>query len=254
MPKLNLISAHILLMSIWCGQYKHHNHSSHVCDICCFCLKCHCCEKQNKCSGGLQNRHCCNKKKNVTKLFVDKMEIRRFEDSPTCSPHKHSHHNDHDYCRTLNPTRSHAQITYYDANVSQTISNGLNVKFNTNSFKSPDIVHNEITNNDTIIFLNIGVYKIEYMLTLEPNIDVTTVDEHIFAAYLNNVLCVNSKFGAGQSGNVTPYQLNGSFLLNVSSCNSTLTLKNIGSIPVTLARSIDSNSCVGANIVILRIS
>lgn len=230
----------------------------------------HCCrhnKKNNHCNHGA--RHCHNNDicRHINELFIDNINVRKHHSqspnnhySPHYSPHHSPHHHysprysPYRHCHSTNPTRTNAHFVYYDAVTAQTVLSTQNVKFNVNSVKSNDISHNEVTNNDSITLMRSGIYKICFVLTLEPPSDPSVVAEHTFCLYVNGTQHLSSKFGTGQFNNtVTPCQLAGSAIVNVTSDNSIIQLKNIGSSESILAKTLDSNTIVGASLDIMRI-
>jgi hypothetical protein len=145
-------------------------------------------------------------------------------------------------------------VIYYDAFTSQTIASGSNIKFNITGPKSSNIVHSDSINNDVITVGPRGVYKVEYTLTLDPQADTSAPpDDHVFAIVANNIVNVPSKFGNGQHNSIATYQINGSTLLVLDTDNTNISLRNVGATVVTLAKSLDTTTVVGASLILTKL-
>lgn len=225
-------------MSSWCRVIDDSNDLLHVCKSCHKCNKCHECSKSKTFKHN--KLHC----KYQSEIHVDKLHVNKI-----CGLIQNENK-----CHTIINKHSYAQFIYYDTFTVQTIASGASVKFNINGHKSDDIKHNDSLNNDIIVLDKCGIYKVDFVLTLDPQSDTSAPpDDHVFALIINNVLYPPSKFGNGQHNSIAPYQINGSAIIDVPD-ESTIKLVNVGATAVTLVKSLDTTTVVGASVTITRIN
>ncbi len=139
---------------------------------------------------------------------------------------------------------------YYKSSTPQIVLPNDNVIFNTKSLSRKI----SICNDDCyFIIAATGNFKIDFVLTLEPNSDISSPEAHIFGLVLNDNIISNGVFGSFQPNGIGSYQLCGSITQVITTAGSKIGLRNLSIIPVTLTNSINGIEITGASINIIKI-
>jgi len=156
--------------------------------------------------------------------------------------------------------RPHSQIGdpignfIYHNNIIQTIMPENNVQFNHTPIRR-GMQHSTLSNSDVITIDKIGVYKVDFTLTIEPFPDISAIpDGHIFCITLNQQEIFFTVVGTYQPNTMTPYQLTGSSIIDIDAINTHLSIKNLSSIPVTLTATVNGIEIAGAVLNIVKLS
>ncbi len=241
-------------MSGWCRAIDDVDDLLHVCRMCHKCMKCHDCSKTRKskhCGSSSYHKHGHHGHHNT--MHISKLCVGEIEGLKCAEPCKGEKGDPGPPGPVA--TLSHIHALYYDTFVTQTVLNGGNVKFNITGVKSSDVGHSDTVNNDVITLANAGVYKVDFNLTLDPQSDTSAPpDDHVFAVVVNGSVNAPSKSGNGQHNSIATYQITGSTILNVLNNNTTISLRNVGATPVTLAKSLDTTTVVGAYITLIKLA
>lgn len=141
----------------------------------------------------------------------------------------------------------------YNSNVTQTINNNATVQFNKTTVLR-GLNFNTVTNRDDLVISKAGIYEIKYVLTIEPYPDSTAAPTgHVFVLTLNGQNVSDTTVGDHQPNNLTPYQIVGHAVINVTNDNTVLNIKNLSVLPVTLTKSVNSVEVCGATLTVVKL-
>lgn len=140
---------------------------------------------------------------------------------------------------------------YYKSNIPQIIATSENVRFNMKTLSRKIM----LCHDDCSFTIEVpGNYKIDFILSIEPNVDLTGPPEaHIFGLTLNGNIINTGIFASYQPNNIGSYQLCGSITQAVNGNCNVIGLKNLSMVPITLTSSVNGIEIIGATINIIKI-